>query len=240
MKLTINIDGGSRGNPGPAAYGCYIRGAGPSPISLKGRLGNATNNIAEYHGLIRALEKAVELGADEVQILADSELLVRQMTGVYRVKNEQIAVLFKIANELVRKIGKVHFKHVYREDNSVADALCNEALDDPRLPNESLGLKTLQPAITLEKPASKKKIDVIEEGKKPREYAKVKLVGSLLSLMSMKGMSEYAVVVKGASWRIALARIPAGVKPGDKVIVLGELTASKAQPVIKVKSIKKA
>lgn len=242
MKLTINVDGGSRGNPGPAAYGCYIRGAGSTPISLKGRLGNTTNNIAEYHGLIRALEKAVELGADEVQILADSELMVRQMTGVYRVKNEQIAVLYKIASDLVKQIGKVHFKHVYREDNSVADALCNEALDDPRLPNETLGLKHSPPA-TPPPPKAPVKKSVPEASKddtKPKESAKVKLVGSLLSLMSMKSMSEYAVVVKGTSWRLSLARIPPGVKPGDMVVVLGELVVSKAQPVVKVKTIKKA
>src|SRR5688500_16815552 len=86
-KLVINIDGGSRGNPGPAAYGCYLQPEGKPPIELKGKLGTTTNNVAEYHGLIRALEKAVELGADEVHIRADSELLVRQMLGVYRVKN---------------------------------------------------------------------------------------------------------------------------------------------------------
>jgi len=237
MKLTINIDGGSRGNPGPAAYGCYIRGAGPHPISLKGRLGNTTNNIAEYHGLLRALEKAVELGADEVQILADSELLVRQMTGVYRVKNEQIAVLFKLASDLVKQIGKVHFKHVYREDNSVADALCNEALDDPGLPHETLGLKHPQPIKT---PVKKTATVHAAETTAPIEFAKVKLVGSLLALMSIKQMSEYAVVVKGTSWRLSLARVPSGVKPGDTVVVLGELVVQKSQPVVKVKSIKKA
>lgn len=239
MKLTINVDGGSRGNPGPAAYGCYIRGAGSTPISLKGRLGNTTNNIAEYHGLIRALEKAVELGAEEVQILADSELMVRQMTGVYKVKNEHIAVLYKIASDLVRQIGKVHFKHVYREDNSVADALCNEALDDPRLPNETLGLK--HPQSPPPKASAKKLAPIAStEVTKPKESAKVKLVGSLLSLMSMKSMSEYAVVVKGTSWRLSLARIPSGVKPGDLVVVLGELVVSKAQPLVKVKTIRKA
>lgn len=237
MKLTINIDGGSRGNPGPAAYGCYIRGAGSTPISLKGRLGNTTNNIAEYHGLLRALEKAVELGAEEVQILADSELLVRQMTGVYRVKNEQIAVLFKIAGDLVKQIGKVQFKHVYREDNSVADALCNEALDDPRLPNETLGLKHHQPVKT---PVKRQATEQAVATTAPKECAKVKLVGSLLALMSIKQMSEYAVVVKGTSWRLSLARIPSGVKPGDTVVVLGELVVQKSQPVVKVKSIKKA
>jgi len=237
MKLTINIDGGSRGNPGPAAYGCYIQGAGTGPISLKGRLGIATNNVAEYHGLIRALEKSVELGADEVHVRADSELLVRQMTGVYRVKNEQIAALHRLASELVKQIGSVHYQHVYREQNSIADALCNEALDDPTLPTEPLGLQhAVKAAAKVKKPTVKK----ADTEPKVKESAKVKLVGSLLSLMSMRGMAEYAVVVKGASWRLTLARIPAGVKSGDQVVVLGELVMLKSQPVVKVKSIRKA
>lgn len=236
MKLTINIDGGSRGNPGPAAYGCYIQGAGSSPIRLKGRLGIATNNVAEYHGLIRALEKSIELGASEVHIRADSELMVRQMTGVYRVKNEQIAVLFKHANDLAAQIGKVHYQHVYREQNSMADALCNEALDDPTLPEEPLGLQHhTRPASPRVKTALKK-----QEPVETKEVAKVKLVGSLLSLMSIKGMNAFAVVVKGISWRLSLARIPRGVKSGDMVTVLGELAMLKSQPIVKVKSIKKA
>jgi len=131
----------------------------------------------------------------------------------------------------------VHFKHVYREDNSVADALCNEALDDPRLPDESLGLKHPQPA---KPPAKKPAPETKSEESTPKESAKVKLVGSLLSLMSLKSMSEYAVVVKGTSWRLSLARIPAGVKTGDMVVVLGELAIVKSQPLVKVKSIKKA
>lgn len=233
MKLTINIDGGSRGNPGPAAYGCYIQGTGSTPLRLKGRLGHTTNNVAEYHGLIRALEKAVELGAAEVQILADSELLVRQMTGVYRVKNEQIAKLHGIASDLVKLIGTVHFKHVYREQNSVADALCNEALDDPSMPIEALGLA--HPPVPVGKKAPSK-----TAGNKNTEYVKVKLAGSLMTLMSIRQKVDYAVVVNGTSWRLALARIPAGVKSGDEVVVLGELAMVHSQPVIKVKSIKKA
>lgn len=235
MKLTINIDGGSRGNPGPAAYGCYIQGAGSQPLKLKGKLGIATNNVAEYHGLIRALEKAVELHADEVQILADSELMVRQMTGVYKVKNEQIKELHTIASDLADQLGKVHYKHVYREQNSMADALCNEALDDHTMPVEKLGLKT---AHALPKAATKpvKKPAVVE--KSVKECARVKLVGSLLALTTLRGPS-YAVVVKSTSWRLALARIPSDVKPGDMVTVLGELTFQK-EPVIKVKTLTKA
>ncbi len=237
MKLTINIDGGSRGNPGPAAYGCYIVGAG-NPISLKGRLGNTTNNIAEYHGLLRALEKAVELGATEVQIRADSELLVKQMTGVYKVKNEHIAKLVPLAKQLIEKIGTVRFQHVYREQNSIADALCNEALDDRSLPNETLGLRT--PSTTVAQAVTPKASPVKATANKSKEYAKVKLAGSLLSLMSMKQVTEYAVVVKGTSWRLAFARLPADVKPGDQIVVLGDLNIVNSQPIVTVKKISKA
>lgn len=236
MKLTINIDGGSRGNPGPAAYGCYILGAGPSPISLKGRLGNTTNNIAEYHGLIRALEKSVELGATEVHIRADSELLVKQMTGVYKVKNENIAKLVAIARELITQIGTVRFQHVYREQNSIADALCNEALDDRTLPNETLGLQ----AASSRAPQSDKPKPQPATTGSTRECARVKLVGSLLALMSIKHIKEYAVVVKGTSWRLAFPRLPTDIKPGDQVIVLGELNIVKSQPIVKVRKISKA
>lgn len=237
MKLTINVDGGSRGNPGPAVYGCYIQGAGPTPIRLKGRLGHTTNNVAEYHGLIRALEKAIELGADEVQILADSELMVRQMTGVYKVKNDKIIPLHGIASDLARQLGKVRFQHVYREQNSQADALCNEALDDPTLPNEPLGLIHAQASVPHKKPAAKASTSSID---KVKETAKVKLVGSLISLMNIKKTNEWAVVVNSTSWRLSLARIPTDVKSGDAVVVLGELTMNKTQPIIRVKSIKKA
>lgn len=237
MKLTINVDGGSRGNPGPAAYGCYVQGAGPIPIRLKGRLGNTTNNVAEYHGLIRALEKAIELGADEVQILADSELMVRQMTGVYRVKNDKIIPLHQAATELARQLGKVRYQHVYREQNSQADALCNEALDDPRMPDEPLGLLHAKaaPSRIQAVPASAQKPTT----KSTSEYAKVKLQGSLISLLSLKKTKSWAVVVNGVSWNLSLARVTASMKPGDQVTVLGELVMHQSQPVVRVKSIKK-
>jgi ribonuclease HI len=242
MKLTINIDGGSRGNPGPAAYGCYIVGAGTSPLKLKGRLGNTTNNVAEYHGLIRALEKSVELGASEVQILADSELLVRQMTGVYKVKNANIIPLHQIASKLAGQLGKVNYRHVYREQNSMADALCNEALDDPSLPIEALGQRHDAPS-SVNKRETNDKVPTrkaSKPGSSAKEYVKVKLVGSLLSLMSIKRVQEYAVVVKGTSWKLALAKIPGDVKPGDYIEVVGELVILKNQPVVKVKRMQPA
>lgn len=243
MKLTINIDGGSRGNPGPAAYGCYIVGAPVSPIKLKGKLGHATNNVAEYHGLLRALEKSVELGADEVHIRADSELLVRQMTGVYKVKNEKIAELKSLADSLIKQLGKVHFQHVYREQNSVADQLCNEALDDPTLPVETLGLQKPVPSVVTQVK------DVTTSTRKPtdqskntpqKEFAKVKLQGTLLKLKTAQFNDAYAIVVNGISWRLAQARVPTTMKSGDAAIVMGELVMKNQTPIVKVRSIRKA
>lgn len=236
MKLTINIDGGSRGNPGPAAYGCYIQYEDGPPLELKGKLGRTTNNVAEYHGLIRALEKAVELGADEVHIRADSELLVRQMTGVYRVKNENILPLYQAAQSLVSRLGKVHFRHVYREQNTHADRLCNEALDDPRLPSEELGLRHSVERPKPSKPISKAKG---EKPAAPTEYARVKLIGSLLALTSLHER-YYAVLVKGTSWRLNLKVLPKSIPSGAQVQVLGEMVMQKSTPLVKVKSIKKA
>ena len=125
-----NIDGGSRGNPGPAAYGAYIQ-HGAEIVELKGFIPLATNNIAEYNGLLHALRWAVATGISTLHVRADSELLVKQMKGVYRVKNEGLIPLFDEATSLVRQLGKVTFEHVRRELNKDADRLCNEANGRP-------------------------------------------------------------------------------------------------------------
>lgn len=127
---TANIDGGSRGNPGLAGYGARIvRGTG-EVVELKGTLPNATNNVAEYHGLLAALTWAVANGIAQLHIRSDSELLVKQMRGEYRVKNEGLQPLFERARGLVRELGRVHFEHVRREFNKDADRLANEAMDE--------------------------------------------------------------------------------------------------------------
>jgi ribonuclease HI len=125
-----NIDGGSRGNPGPAAYGAYITLADGSNVELKGFLPHSTNNVAEYNGLLAALRWAVEHNVATLHIRADSELLVKQMEGQYRVKNAGLRPLFEEATALVRQIGHVTFEHVRREFNKEADRLCNEAMDE--------------------------------------------------------------------------------------------------------------
>jgi ribonuclease HI len=146
LALTINIDGAARGNPGPAAYGIYLVQEGKPPLEIKEKLGHTTNNVAEYTALVHALHKAIEMGATEVLIRSDSELLVKQMGGQYRVKNENILPLYNEAVELRRQIPQVRIQHVYREQNRDADRLCNEALDGPTTPAAKPSRKKKEPA----------------------------------------------------------------------------------------------
>jgi ribonuclease HI len=134
--LCIHTDGASRGNPGPAAYAYIIDRDGDDPIEEAGRIGRMTNNQAEYMALVRALEHALELGAEHrVLVHSDSELLVKQMRGEYRVKNEDLRDLYERARALSGRFqGGVTFRHVRREENARADALGNEALDGLREP----------------------------------------------------------------------------------------------------------
>lgn len=123
----LYTDGACRGNPGESGAGAFIEGP-QGEISLRRYLGRKTNNQAEYLALILGLEKIRDLGVKSVEIRADSELMIKQLRGEYRVKNEGILPLFKQAQQLVKDI-KVHFKHVPREQNKVADILANEAID---------------------------------------------------------------------------------------------------------------
>jgi ribonuclease HI len=130
--LTINIDGASRGNPGPAAFAYVIRRHGHPVIEEAACLPPTTNNSAEYTALVRALERAAKLGSERVLIRSDSELLVKQMNGQYRVKNPDLQVLYVQAKKLSQHFGEVKIVHVRREDNVRADELCNLALDGNR------------------------------------------------------------------------------------------------------------
>ncbi|HTL44024.1 MAG TPA: ribonuclease HI family protein [Vicinamibacterales bacterium] len=132
--ITAYIDGGARGNPGPAGYGVRVEAADGTLLDeLHGALGVATNNIAEYNGLLAALRWAVAHGEQSVHIRADSELLVKQMRGEYRVKNENLKPLFLQACALIRQIGDVRFEHVRREFNKEADRLSNLGMDASEL-----------------------------------------------------------------------------------------------------------
>lgn len=128
--ITAYVDGGARGNPGPAGYGAFIvDGDGAVMAELHGALGIATNNVAEYHGLIAALTWAVEHGVSRLHVRADSLLLVEQMRGNYRVKNAGLLPLYHRARALVLQIGTVTFEHVRRELNKEADRLSNVGMD---------------------------------------------------------------------------------------------------------------
>ncbi len=128
---TAYTDGGSRGNPGPAGYGVRIEdGEGELLEELYEFLGTATNNVAEYRGLLAALRWARDHGLTSLRVRSDSELLVKQMKGVYRVKNPGLQPLHQEAQQLARQIGRVVFEHVRREQNAEADRLANKAMDE--------------------------------------------------------------------------------------------------------------
>lgn len=127
---TVNVDGGSRGNPGPAGYGAYVAREDGTVIELKGFIPHATNNVAEYNGLLTALRWAAEQGLATLHVKADSELMMKQMRGEYRVKNAGLLPLYEEAKRLARRIPKVTYTHVRREFNKEADRLANEAMDE--------------------------------------------------------------------------------------------------------------
>ncbi|MGH9859761.1 MAG: ribonuclease HI family protein, partial [Candidatus Acidiferrales bacterium] len=127
---TANVDGAARGNPGPAAYAVIIRSPNGQIVFQLGKyLGRATNNVAEYYGLISALDYAAGHGIRRLRVRSDSELLVRQMQGHYKVKSLTLAPLHERAQKLARAMDYFAIEHVRREFNAEADALCNEALD---------------------------------------------------------------------------------------------------------------
>jgi ribonuclease HI len=130
VRARLFTDGGARGNPGPAAYAYVLEDEDGTVLAAKAEtIGVATNNVAEYGGLVAGLEKAIELGLTGVEVVSDSELMVKQMRGEYRVKNEALRELSMRAGRLARQLGKVEYRHVRREQNELADRLVNEALD---------------------------------------------------------------------------------------------------------------
>jgi ribonuclease HI len=129
-RLVVNVDGGSRGNPGPAAIAAVIASPdGELLEELAERIGEATNNVAEYRALLLGLERAHALGAREVELIGDSELVVRQVHGRYKVKDATLRKLRDQVEKALREFDRWSFRHVRREDNEAADLLVNEALD---------------------------------------------------------------------------------------------------------------
>jgi ribonuclease HI len=135
----IHTDGAARGNPGPGAYAYVIERPGEKTIEAQGCLGLATNNVAEYSALVRALEHAHQLGGRHLVVHSDSELIVQQMNGAYKVKNPGLLPLYEQAKALTRQFENVVLRHVRRDLNKRADELCNDALDGKtsRAPGES-------------------------------------------------------------------------------------------------------
>lgn len=131
LAVVINIDGGARGNPGPAGAGVVIKTADDGTVIFEGGffIGKATNNVAEYHGLLEGLAAADKLQADAVEVFSDSELMVRQMNGQYRVKNAGLKPLYERACRLRKKFGSFTIRHVRREENKAADKLVNQAIN---------------------------------------------------------------------------------------------------------------
>ena len=134
LRVTVYIDGGARGNPGPAGAGVVVLDRSDGMALYEGGLflGRATNNVAEYKGLLAGLRAAASLGARDVDIVSDSQLLVRQMTGEYRVRNAGLRPLHRRAQELAQGFERCTFRHVRREDNTRADGLVNQAIDQKR------------------------------------------------------------------------------------------------------------
>jgi ribonuclease HI len=130
VKARLFTDGGARGNPGPAAFAYVLEAEDGTVLAAHGEaIGVATNNVAEYSALVAGLAKAAELQIPEIEVVSDSELLVKQMSGIYRVKNEALRELSLQAARHARAVGKVTYTAVRREENKLADRLVNEALD---------------------------------------------------------------------------------------------------------------
>ena len=130
MRARLRTDGGSRGNPGPSAFGYVIEAEDGTVLESRGEtIGIATNNIAEYRALVAGLIAAIELGVTDLEVLADSKLVVMQMRGEWKIKNDALRDLSIEAARLGRQLGTVEYRHVFRDENKLADKLVNEALD---------------------------------------------------------------------------------------------------------------
>jgi ribonuclease HI len=129
-RLVVNVDGGARGNPGPAAIGVVVRGADGAVLEERqARIGSATNNVAEYKALLLGIERAAELGASELELVGDSELIVRQVNGEYKVRDAALRTLHEEVKRALTRFERWSIRHVRREENAEADRLVNEALD---------------------------------------------------------------------------------------------------------------
>lgn len=160
-KVTVYTDGASRGNPGPAAAAFVVMVEGQVIAESGTTIGNATNNVAEYSALIRALEFVRDLGAKAVHVHSDSELMVKQLRGEYRVKHPDLIPFYEDATELAGGFASVEYTHVRRGENAEADRLCNEALDGHQTVATNWSPKATNSTCT--KPSSDPVIDYLSE-----------------------------------------------------------------------------
>ena len=128
--LTINIDGASRGNPGPSGIGVLISREGEKIAEYKEFIGNSTNNLAEYMALKKALKMASTIEDNEITILSDSELVVKQRNHYYKVRSKRLKVIFREISNLEKSFKWVHYRHIPRENNRAADLLANKSIDE--------------------------------------------------------------------------------------------------------------
>ena len=201
-EATVHIDGGSRGNPGPAAYAVVLRRDGQPDIEDCNTIGKATNNVAEYTALIRALELAHELGVRKLAVFSDSELLVKQMNGEYKVKNAELQDLFREAQHIRKQYENVTLTHVRREFNKDADRLCNEALDGRPRRHGATGVEA-----ALEKPLSPPPPPVGKSARKP--------VGKAPESLEAEGIALLNAVAK--SWATHGPETPKPVEVWDQL-----------------------
>lgn len=138
MLVQLYIDGAARGNPGPAGIGVVIKKGAQTLAEVSDFIGKATNNVAEYLALIRGLEEALALGATKVECYSDSELLVKQIRGEYKVKNEGLVPLYYHAKSLINKFKFFSIEHTLREENKHADKLANQGIDEQTLKDAPL------------------------------------------------------------------------------------------------------
>jgi ribonuclease HI len=201
-----NIDGGSRGNPGPASYGVVIHDARGNVVArLKKYIGRTTNNVAEYYGLIAALDYAEAHAIRALRVESDSELLVKQMRGQYKVKSGDLRPLYEHAKKLSQALEWFRIDHVYREQNAEADALANEAMDEASgrptaASGQSRGGWVLPPAKALDKPAAALERQADAPGARAEDAQRVRAVyrkGALhpLDRLALHEEEEVQIVV---------------------------------------------
>ncbi len=133
MSVQIYIDGAARGNPGPAGIGVVFKSESKILLEISDYIGKATNNVAEYLSLIRGLEEALDMDIDEIEVVSDSELLVKQINAEYKVKNAGLIPLFHHAKSLIKKFKSFDISHTFREENKQADKLANKGIDEHSL-----------------------------------------------------------------------------------------------------------